>query len=115
MTKKKEIFRVLNKLAVPCSIIGRELLECAIEYIMERGRTNFTRELYPYLSRTFDMSKSAINRSLNVAIHKCMNESEFETLNDIFGNVYCNTYNLTAQSFIYGVVSYLKLQEETEV
>ena len=112
MTKKKETFRVLNKLAIPCDMVGRDLLESAIEYVLEHGRTNFSRELYPYLSRTFDMGTSAINRSLNVAIHKCMNESEFETLNDIFGNVYCNTYNLTAQSFIYGVVSYLKLQEE---
>lgn len=115
MTKNKEIFRVLNKLAVPCNIIGRELLECSIEYVMEHGRTNFSKELYPYLSRTFDMNNQRINRSLNVAIQRCLNESEYETLNDIFGNVYCNTYNLTIQSFVYGVISYLKLQEETEV
>ena len=112
MNKKKEIFRVLNELAIPCSATGRALLESAIEYVMEKGRTNFTRELYPYLSRTFNMSASAINRSLNVTIGRCMNKSDFETLYDIFGNVYGNDCKLTVKSFIYGVANYLKLQEE---
>ena len=112
MTKKKEIFRVLNELAIPCSIKGRELLESSIEYIMEHGRTNFSRELYPYLSRTFNLSTAAIERSIYVAVGICANKSDIDTLDDIFGNVYGHDGSLTVQNFIYGVVRYLKLQEE---
>lgn len=112
MNKKKEIFRVLNELAIPCSIIGKELLESAIEYIMEHGRTNFTRELYPLLARKFSVSSPAVDRGIRMAIEVCINNSKHETLEKIFGNVYSAGFNLTVQNFIYGVVKYLKLQEE---
>lgn len=107
---QKQIFNILNKVGVPCNLLGRLYIEAAINIVDEKGIVSITKELYPEIAKSFNTTSSRVERAIRHAIKLVFSNTDFDELYEVFGNVInSDSEKITNSEFIYGIVKYLEI------
>lgn len=107
---EKKIYNILNELGIPHGAQGRDYIKTAIEIIREKGRTSFSKELYPIISKEYDTTPDRVERCIRYAIERACDNLGNEFIRKIFGNtISTKSGKLSNTDFIYGVVRYLQI------
>lgn len=115
---KEIIHETLNELGVPFGTLGRDYLESAVEFVLERGRMAITKELYPLIARAFGTTPTRVERAIRHSIEITFYNNQPNGIERFFGNtVSLKSGKLNNSDFIYGVVKHItvykiKIQEE---
>ena len=107
---KKKIFNLLNTVGVPCNLKGRLCIEIALEIVNEKGIISTTKELYPNIAERLGTTPSRVERAIRHAIQVCFNNTDYDTLFEVFGNtIKFNSCKVTNSEFIYGIKKYIDI------
>ena len=107
---KKKIHITLNELGVPFHLKGRDYIEAAIELILNEGRIEIIKELYPRLAKEFNTTPLRIERGIRTAIEETFSNSDPESINNVFGNTFLNkNRKLKNSNFLYGIAKHIQV------
>lgn len=87
ISKQQSIREVLNDLGVPKHYLGYDALVCCIEYVMSDPKIQFTKELYPKVSKDLGTTPGAVERNSRHVIEASFGKIEdWSLVRKYFGN-----------------------------
>lgn len=116
LSLNSRISNFLWKIGTPSYIKGREYLEYAISYYVERkysvARISLTKELYPLIANEFNTTASRVGRAIRYACEQTFDNRRPE-MQHVFG--YCMSplnEKLSTRKFLSVIVDYINLGED---
>ena len=105
----KKLFKLANEIGMPINLDGRKYVIEAVKYCMKKdGKIYLKRDVYPYLADKYGVNAMSIERAIRHTIDKTICHMN-PKLEEIFGKMIWKD-NVSVTNFIYGIVSYLKLE-----
>ncbi len=106
---EEKIYDILSELAVPFAIKGRDYLVRAVAIVLQQGRPQMTKEVYPQIAAEFETKASRVERAIRHAIERVFDNANSEAIRKYFGfNISFIKGKLTNSEFIYGLAEYLR-------
>ena len=107
---KKKIYVTLNELGVPFGLKGRDYIETAVELILNEGRMDITKELYPRIAKEFETKALRVERAIRHAIEECFSNADPKILKEFFGNtISFQSGKVTNLNFLHGIVKRIQI------
>lgn len=106
----EKIFRVLNKIGVPCHLVGRKYIEYALKKISENPNAiyDLVKSIYSEIAKENGIKQICVERSIRNAIKCTFDEANWSGIYDVFGNCVKKNGRPDNKRFLAGVAEYIK-------